>query len=73
MGNFMILCRKIYKFLNGFMAFMIFWSNYSRKWQFLTLMPIFSKFYFSHIFGYSEPENGLNHSKIGMQHPQSII
>ena len=69
----MIMCMKIYKFLDNLKTFMIFWSKYSKKLHFLTLMPIFSKSNFSHIFGYSEPENGLNLPKIGMHHPQSII
>ena len=64
---------KTYKFLNNLKNFMIFWSKYSRKLHFLTLIPIFSKLNFSHIFGYSEPENGPNHPKIGICHPQSII
>ena len=69
----MILCMKIYKFLNNLKTFMIFWSKFSKKWHFLTLMPIFSKLNFSHIFGYSELENGPIHPKIGIKHPQGII
>ena len=69
----MILSIKMYKFINNPKTFMIFWSKYSKKLHFLTLMPIFSKLNFSHIFGYSEPENGPNHPKIGMYHLQSII
>ena len=69
----MILCMKMYKFLNNLKTFMIFLSKYGKKLHFLTLITIFSKFNFSHIFLYSELENGLNLPKIGMHHPQSII